>query len=155
MTRRQLALPFAALLLLLAACGKTDSSDAAADSLIAAAPPAPKNPHVVAFDLGRAADASGRIFGGTGDRYTGIDTVVVSVRTQYAKTGATVSARLRQSGKTLDSMSLAVPAADSTGLATVTFRFPPKGASRAVGTYQVETFLDSLSQGIKEITVRQ
>lgn len=154
MTRRPLALSLLTLTVL-AACGKTDSPESAADSVIAAAPPAPKNPHVVGFDLGRAADASGRVFGGTVDRFGGADTIVVAIRTQYATAGAIVSARLRLGGRTIDSTGLPIPAADSTGFANAAIRFAPKGAARTAGTYQVETFLDTLSQGIKEITVHQ
>jgi hypothetical protein len=94
MTKRSLLLPFA-LLTVLAACGRTDSPETATDSVLAAVPPAPQNPHVVGFDLGRQVEPSGRITGGTTDRFKPSDSIFVSVRAQYTKAGDDLSVRLR------------------------------------------------------------
>ena len=151
MTKRFLMFPLTALIVL-AACGKTDSPETAVDSVLAAVPPVPQIPHVTAFDLGRQADSNGRIFGGITDRFAVGDTIVVSVRTQYTKAGEVVSVRLRQGKRTLDSLESKLQAPDSTGFATVPLRFSqPK--RWATGRYQIETFLGAASQGIKEFTV--
>ena len=151
MTKRFLLLPLA-ILAVLAACGKTDSSEAAADSVLAATPPMPKNPHIVGFDIGRKADPNGRIFGGSTDRFAVGDTIVVSVRAQHTKDGDAISARLRHGGRTLDSLGIKLAAPDSTGFVTVPLHFS-QAKPWAAGSYQVETFLGTTSQGIKEITV--
>lgn len=152
MTKRSLLLPLA-LLTVLAACGRTDSPETATDSVLAAVPPAPQNPHVVGFDLGRQAEPSGRISGGTTDLFKPSDSIFVSVRAQYTKAGDDLSVRLRLDGRTVDSMSVTLEAPDSTGFVTVPFIFGP-GKPRAAGRYQVETFLGAVSQGIQEITLR-
>ena len=151
MTKRFLLLPLAALTLL-AACGKTDSSEAAADSVLAATPPMPKTPHVASFDIGRQAEPNGRIFGGSTDKFTVGDTIVVSIRAQHTAAGDAVSARIRIGGKTVDSLGLKLPAPDSTGFATAPISFS-RTKKWTTGNYQVETFLGAASQGIKEITV--
>lgn len=151
MTKRFLMFPLAALIVL-AACGKTDSPETAVDSVLATVPPVPEIPHLTAFDLGRQADPNGRIFGGTTDLFAVGDTVVVSLRAQYTKAGDVVSARLRQGKRTLDSLGVTLPAPDSTGFATVPLRFS-QTKRWATGRYQIETFLGTASQGIKDFTV--
>ena len=151
MTKRSLMLPLA-LLTVLAACGRTDSPETATDSVLAAAPPAPQNPHIVGFDLGRAADASGRISGGTTNRFKPADSIFVSVRAQYTKAGDELSVRLRLGERTVELIGMKLPAPDSTGFVTVPFIFSP-AKPRATGRYQVEAFLGTVSQGIQEITL--
>lgn len=151
MTKRSLLLPLAALTVL-AACGRTDSPETAADSVLAAVPPAPQHPHVVSFDLGRQADSSGRISGGTTDLFKVADTIFVSVRAQYTKAGDELSVRLRQGDHTIDSVSVSLEAPDSTGFSSMTLRFG-KAKRLAAGRYQVEALLGAASQGIKEITL--
>jgi hypothetical protein len=142
-----------ALVAVLAACGKTDSSNDAADSVLAATPPVPQNPHVVAFDIGRQLDEGGRVVGGSTDKFSANDTISVSVRAQYTKEGDEVSGLLRKGTQTIDSISAKLAAPDSSGFVTVPLRF---GSAKAwaKGVYQVETFLGTVSQGIKEITVQ-
>ncbi|MES2124982.1 MAG: hypothetical protein V4503_09895 [Gemmatimonadota bacterium] len=153
MTQRNL-LTSLAFLSLLAACGKTDSGDAGVDSVLAVAPPAAApTPHIVGFDLGRQVEAGGGIVGGTTDLFTVGDTIVVAVRAQYTKDGDAVSARLLKGSATVDSISATLPAADSTGIATATMRFAQAKAWPA-GSYRVESFLGTESQGIKEITIK-
>lgn len=137
-----------------AACGKTDSPEAAADSVLAATPPAPKNPHIVSFDVGRQADTTGRLVGGSVDKYTGGDTLVVTIRAQFANDGDEVSVRLRKGDQTVDSMSAKLTAPDSAGFASTTLQFVP-AKPWPVGTYQLETFLGTASQGSKEFTVQR
>lgn len=136
-----------------AACGKTDSPEAAADSVLAATPPAPKNPHIVSFDVGRQADTSGRLVGGSVDKYGVNDTLVVTIRAQFAGDGDEVSARLRKGTQTVDSIAMKLTAPDSAGFASATLHFAP-AKPWAVGGYQLETFLGTVSQGIKEFTVQ-
>ena len=62
----------------IAACGRTDSSDAAADSVLAATPPVPKNPHIVSFEIGRQVDSTNLLVGGSMDKYGVNDTLVVA-----------------------------------------------------------------------------
>lgn len=151
MTKRSLLFPLA-FLAVLAACGQTDSPETATDSVLAAVPPAPQNPHVVGFELGRAAEPSGRISGGTTDRFKPSDSIFVSVQAQYTMAGDELSVRLRLGGRTIDSMSVKLAATDSTGFVTVPLVFA-QGKARATGRYQVEAFLGPVSQGIKEITL--
>ncbi|MEO5800646.1 MAG: hypothetical protein ABIZ70_04210 [Gemmatimonadales bacterium] len=141
-----------ALLAGLAACGKTDSSDAAADSLLAAAPVMPKTPHVVGFDIGRQVDSTGRLTGGSTDKFAVGDTIVVSVRAQFTKDGDEVSGLLRKGAQLVDSIGVKLHAPDSTGFTIVSLRFA-QAKPWAAGSYQIETFLGTTSQGIKEITV--
>lgn len=151
MTKRSLLLPLAAVAVL-TACGKTDSSNAAVDSVLSAAPVLPENPHVVGFDIGRQIDADGRVLGGTTEKFAVGDSIVVSIRTQFSKEGDEVSARLRRGNQTIDSLGLKLSAPDSTGFVITPLRFTAAKAW-AAGSYQVETFLTGTSQGIKEITV--
>ena len=58
------------------------------DDSAAAAAPEPRNPHVMAIDLGRATDSTGAIIGGALERFPELDTLYVSVRTQYVESGA-------------------------------------------------------------------
>lgn len=153
MTQRNL-LPTLALLTLLAGCGKTDSGDAAVDSVLAVVPTAvPPTPHVVSFELGRQVEPNGGIVGGTTDLFTIADTIVVVIHAQYTKEGDAVSVRLQKGGMTVDSISAILPVADSSGIATATLRFA-EAKPWPAGSYRVENFLGTDSQGIREITIK-
>ncbi|MEP6591134.1 MAG: hypothetical protein ABJC19_08115 [Gemmatimonadota bacterium] len=153
MNQRTLLLPFATAIAL-AACGKTDSGEAAVDSVLAVVPPAPPStPHVVGFDLGRQVEAGGGIVGGSTDLFTVGDTIVVAIRTQHTRAGDEVAVRMRKGDKTVDSLSAPLPATDSTGMAAITLHFGP-AKPWATGSYRIETFLGGNSQGIKEITIK-
>lgn len=153
MTKRTLLVATVAVSLI-AACGKTDSPETSGDSLIAAAPAAaPQIKHIVGFELGRQADPNGQLVGGVTDRFTVADTIVVAIKTQFTAADDEVSAVLRQGKRSIDSVSVRLPAADSTGFAHAPLRLAKAGAW-APGTYQVETFLGTMSQGIKELTIK-
>lgn len=114
--------------------------------------PEPKNPHVMAIDLGRAADSTGVIVGGTLERFPELDTLYVSVRTQYVEAGAPIIVRLLRGSNALASQNLTAGTADSAGVARAVAIFPG-AAKRGDGSYRVEVLLDSLSAGIREFTV--
>jgi hypothetical protein len=119
----------------------------------AAVAPEPKNPHVMAIDLGRATDSTGAIIGGTLETFPELDTLYVSVRTQYVETGAPIVVRLLQGETALGSQNLTAGTADSMGVARAVAIFPG-AAKRGEGTYRVEVLLDTLSAGIREFTVQ-
>lgn len=125
----------------------------AADTTTAAAAPEPQNPHVMAIDLGRAVDSTGAIIGGTLEMFPELDTLHVSVRTQYVAAGAPIVVRLLQGSATLATQNLTAGTADSAGIARAVATFPAD-AKRRDGAYRVEVLLDTLSAGIKEFTVQ-
>ena len=145
-------MPFLAALALLTACDRKDAKDLAADSLMTSVAAIPKTGHVMAFDLGRALDQSGRIYGGVSSRFSPSDTLFLSVRTQYVMAGAPVAARILQGRRTVDSANAPAAAADSTGIAFLRFHFA-QTKGWAPGKYQVEVFLDGKSQGLKDFEV--
>ena len=142
-----------ALLALTVACGdKAGNGDTAADSATAVAPELPRNPRVIAIDVGLAADSIGRIIGGTYETIQAADTVFVSVRTQYVAAGAPIVVRLLQGERTIESVNATSGTPDADGVARVLTTLPA-GATLAVGSYQVEVMLDGVSQGIRPLAV--
>ncbi len=153
--RRLCLLSLFAAVAVLAACSRKSPQDAAFDSAAAAGvTPEPRNPHVMAFDLGHALDSTGNIFGGVDSHFTPRDSIFVSVRAQYAPAGATTSARILRGKVTVDSSSLDLGAPDNSGVATVGFRFGKRGAGWPLGEYSVEVFLNGASQGLKTFQVQ-
>ncbi len=141
---------------LAAACSRKPPQDASFDSAAAAGvTPEPRNPHVMAFDMGHALDSTGNIFGGVDNRFTPHDSVYLSVRTQYAPAGDTVSARVLHGKATLDSAGHELGAPDNSGVAALGFRFGKGGSGWAAGEYEVEVFLNGKSQGLKTFSVQR
>lgn len=135
------------------ACGHRDAPQEAADSAIAAStPPLPKIPKVTAFDLAHRLDSLGRVTGGTSTTFAPTDTLFLSIRTQYAEPGETVSARLLLGKKTVDSLDTTTGKADSLGFSTMGLHFVRQGAW-PTGAYQVEVMYKGMSQGLKDFTV--
>lgn len=154
MTQRHLALLIA--LGALAACASHDAPEGAADSVIAAAtaaPPVAKNPHVKAFEIGRAVDSTNRITGGVLSNYHGSDTIFVSIRTEYVKEGADLGVRVLRGKGTVDSTGMKSGAPNAEGLAVVSTRFLPPAKGWPVGAYRAEVFLDGVSQGLVDFEV--
>jgi len=153
--RRLFPLSLFATVAVVAACSRKSPQDAAFDSAAAAGvTPEPRNPHVMAFDLGHALDSTGNIFGGVDSRFTPRDSIFISVRAQYAPAGATISARLLRGKTTVDSVSHDLGAPDNSGVATIGLRFGKSGAGWPLGTYAVEVFLNGASQGLKTYDVQ-
>lgn len=152
MPRHLALLPLA--LLLATACGDQPAEEAgAADSTTtAAAAPMPTTPRVMAIDVGRAIDESGRIMGGGVERFPEADTLFVHVRTEHVAAGTPLTVRLLAGDRTVESVEVAAGAADAdaVGEATATL---PAGATLGAGTYRVEVLLDGASQGIREIII--
>ena len=144
-----------ALLALTIACGdKAGDADAAADSATAIAPEIPRNPRVIAIDVGLAADSLDRIIGGTYESIQGADTIYVSVRTQHVAAGTPITVMLKQGERTIESIDVTsgTPDAEAVGRALAIL---PAGATLALGAYQVEVMLDGVSQGIRALTVNE
>ena len=142
-----------ALLALTIACGdKGGEGDTTTDSATAVAPEVPRNPRVMAIDVGLAADSLNRIIGGTYESIQAPDTVFVSVRTQYVAAGAPIAVRLMQGERVIESVDLTSGTPDQDGVARALATLPA-GASLAVGSYQVEVMLDGVSQGIRALSV--
>lgn len=142
-----------ALLALTTGCGdKSGETDTAGDSTTAIAPEIPRNPRVMAIDVGLAADSLGRIIGGTYESIQAADTVFVSVRTQYVAAGAPITVRLMQGERTIESVDVVsgAPESDAVGRVLATL---PGGAKLSPGSYQVEVLLEGVSQGIRALTV--
>ena len=142
-----------ALLALTIACGdKAGEGDTTTDSATAVAPEVPRNPRVMAIDVGLAADSLDRIIGGTYESIQAPDTVFVSVRTQYVAAGAPIAVRLMQGERVIESVDLTSGTPDEDGVARALATLPA-GATLAVGSYQVEVMLDGVSQGIRALSV--
>jgi hypothetical protein len=142
-----------ALLALTIACGdQSGEPDMAGDSATAVAPEIPRNPRVVAIDVGLAADSLNRIIGGTYETIQAADTVYVGVRTQYVPAGTPIVVRLMQGDRNIEAVDAVSGAPDAEGEARVLVRLPA-GATLSVGAYQVEVLLDGVSQGIRPLSV--
>lgn len=142
-----------ALLTLTIACGdKSGDADTVTDSATAIAPEIPRNPRVIAIDVGLAADSLGRIIGGTYESIQGPDTIYVSVRTQHVAAGSPITVMLKQGDRTIESVNVTsgTPDAEAVGRAVAIL---PAGATLPLGAYQVEVMLDTVSQGIRALTV--
>jgi hypothetical protein len=152
-TMNRTALVPLALLALTVACGdKAAEGDTNPDSATAVAPEVPRNPRVIAIDVGLAADSLGRIIGGTYETIQAPDTVFVSVRTQHVAAGAPIVVRLLQGERTVESVDVSSGTPDEEGVGRVLATLP-SGAGLAVGSYQVEVLLDGVSQGIRALSV--
>lgn len=150
--RSILALPLLAVALV--ACGEKspEPSSETNDSATAAAPEI-KMPHVMAFDAGHALDSVGALVGGVTARFGATDTIFLSVRTQYAAAGAKVEAVLLQGKNRMAADSGVAGAPDpTTGVAILPFRFASSKAWPK-GSYQIEVFLDGISQGLKPLDI--
>jgi hypothetical protein len=144
--------PLALLALTIACSDQGGDSDTANDSATAVAPEIPRNPRVIAIDVGLAADSLDRIIGGTYETIQAPDTVFVSVRTQYVPAGVPIVVRLMQDDRTIESADVTSGTPDADGVARALATLPA-GASLAVGAYQVEVLLDGVSQGIRALSV--
>lgn len=142
------------LALALVACGDKAPEAATDDTTtVAAAMPEVKNPHVMGFESGRALDSLGHIMGGVNARFGTGDTIFVSVRAQWVTPGAKIEAVLRQGGKQAAKDEGVVGEADpENGVAIVPIRLARAGAW-SKGSYQIEVFLDGISQGLKPIDI--
>jgi hypothetical protein len=159
MAMRRFAFPALLTLATLAGCSRGNTPPAVDSTGGATAEPvaAPvsteaRQARVMAFEFGKAVDATNRVYGGVTDRFKAGDSVMVSVRTQYAAPGAMVSARVLLGTRTVDSIGGAVGAADTAGVAAIAFRFPKSPAFKP-GDYQIEVFLGSSSQGLRPIQI--
>lgn len=146
-----------------AACGRKGARPAEFDSATAAAlapPPGRPTPAAPAtnlsrvdqFETGLAIGPDHNLIGGVVQRFAGSDTIAVAVHVASPHAGDTVSARLLFGNRTIDSAAHPVGAADTTGHALVDFTFATEKA-RPAGSYQVEVFLGSASQGSRPITI--
>lgn len=145
-----------ALVLLATACGDRPESDvpAGGDSGAAVAPEMPRNPHVMAIDIGLAVDSLGRVIGSSFESVPEPDTIFVSVRTQYVAAGAPLTVRLFQGERTVQSVDVAAGTPDQSGIGRATAMLPA-AAGVSPGDYQVEVLLDGVSQGIRDLKVNQ
>jgi hypothetical protein len=153
MRRFPSALLLLATVSLVSSCSHKNKQEAAFDQAAdSGVTPEPRNPHVLAFELGHGLDSTAMIYGGVDSHFGVRDSIYLSVRAQYAPAGATVAARLLHDDKTVDSTATDLGAPDNTGVAAVGFRF---GTTRGwpTGNYQVEVFLNDKSQGLKNFQV--
>lgn len=135
-------------LLAVSACGRKGARSSDFDSATAAAlatvpawtRPAnmPKVAHVMGFTLAHRLDRTGAAAGGPSAVFASTDSVLLSVRTEYATPGTIVAARLRQNNRTIDSVQAPVQPSDTTGIALTGLRFAP---AHAKGVVQAEVFL--------------
>lgn len=141
--------------LMLGACGdKAPEADAGPDSaaMAAATASAPTIPRVMGIDVGLAADSMGQIIGGAGEVFPNPDTLYVAVRTQNTEAGAPITVRLMQGDRVIESVSTEAGAPDESHSGRAVAKLP-SAAKAATGRYRVEVLLDSVSQGIREITL--
>jgi hypothetical protein len=142
------------LALALVACGdKAPEATTDDTTTVAAAVPEVQTPHVMGFEAGRALDSLGNVLGGVSARYAGTDTIFVSVRTQYVTPGAKIEAVLLQgTSKAATDQGVVGEADAKNGVAIVPIRFA-RATPWAKGSYQIEVFLDGVSQGLKPIDI--
>lgn len=154
MSKRSLLATTLAALVATAACSDSSPPPPADENAAAAQTDAtmPRNPHVMAIDLGFASDDQGRIIGGGVQTFPAADTLHVSVRTQYVEQGTSLSVSLGQGGSTLETVTATVGASDPSGEAR-TVAVLPRAATLAPGTYRIEVHMNDASQGIREFTV--
>ena len=144
------------------ACGRKgarssdfDSATAAALATgTAAAPvvPVTRNPHVVGFELAHRLDQHNLAFGGPTTDFAPGDSILLSVRTIYVDSGSSVSARLRQNKRTIDSAGTTTGVKDSAGMSSVGLRFG-HGKPLDKGTYQADVFLNGTFQVSQEFRI--
>src|SRR5690606_18530833 len=123
------------------------------DSTAAIAPEIPRNPRIIAWDAGLAADSVGQLIGGAYQVIENADTLYISVRTQYVAAGTPISIVMRDSrGTTIDSAATTsgTPDADAMSRVLVTL---PAAATAAPGQYQIEAILDGVSQGMRPMAI--
>lgn len=145
-------LPFLALALV--ACGdKAPEATTDDTTTVAAAVPEVQIPHVMGFESGRALDSLGGILGGVASRFGRNDTIFVSVRAQYVTPGGKIEAVLLQgTNKAASDQGVVGEADPKNGVAIVPIRFA-RATPWAKGSYQIEIFLDGVSQGLKPIDI--
>jgi hypothetical protein len=142
-----------ALLAFAVACGDRDNEDGMnGDSATAIVPEVPRNPRVMAIDVGLAADSLGRIIGGSYETIQQADTVYVSVRTQHTAAGAPITVRMRQGERIIESIDVAAGAPDVDAVGRV-LAMLPAGASVSPGSYEIEVLLEGVSQGVRPLAV--
>jgi hypothetical protein len=142
------------LALALAACAdKAPEATTDDTTTVAAVVPEVQTPHVMGFEAGRALDSLGSILGGVSARYTSSDTIFVSVRAQYVTPGAKIEAvLLKGTTKAASDQGVVGEADPKNGVAIVPIRFA-RATPWAKGSYQIEIFLDGISQGLKPIDI--
>jgi hypothetical protein len=138
------------------ACGEkapdSSSGDSTTPATTAAAMPEMTNPHVMGFESGRALDSLGNILGGVNARFGPGDTIFVSVRTVNVTAGAKIEAVLLRGTTKVASDEGIVGDSNADAAAVVPIRLA--GSSPwAKGSYQIEIFLDGVSQGLKPIDI--
>lgn len=139
-----------------AGCSKNDSpDDGAPDSaLVVTTPDVPATARVAAMELGRAVDSMKNILGGVTSNFGAKDTLYLSVRSENTAPGSTVAVRwMNAAGETIDSTAQQIAAGAASAAATTEFHIK-KATAWPEGKYQVEVFLDNVSQGIKEFEVK-
>jgi hypothetical protein len=148
---RSASLLFAALAFV--ACGGRDRETGAADSPAAATTPTPTTTEATAtIDVGKRVGADKRVTETT-STFTSRDTMYVSVLTENAPAGATLTAKWTfEDGQVVDSLSQSV-AAPMTGNQAVTEFHVTKPSGWPAGRYTVEVWLDGRSLGTREVTV--
>jgi hypothetical protein len=152
MTRHAL---LAVALLAATACGDRQEAETTSDdTAVAVAPEMPRNPHVMAIDIGLAVDSLGRVIGSSYESVPQPDTLYVSVRTQHVAAGAPLTVRLLQGDRTVQSVDVAAGTPDASGIGRATAMLP-SAATAAPGDYRVEVLLEGASQGIRELRINQ
>lgn len=137
----------------LVACGSdADGGAAAEDSATAAADTMPREPRVVAIDVGLAADTAGHIVGGVMESFPTPDTLYVGVRTQHTPAGTPVTVRLLRGDEPVEAVEAAAGAPDADNVGRIAVMLP-SAATAPAGGYRIEVLLDGVSQGIREITI--
>lgn len=138
----------------LAACAKKDADPTPAETTVVAAPAPPAVPRMASMELGRAVDSTRHIMGGVTTQFGTRDTIYLSVGTENTGAGATVTARWSTAaGKLVDSTAQAVANGVSSAAAVTEFHLM-KATAWPAGDYRVEVFLDGMSQGIKEFSIK-
>lgn len=142
------------LALALVACSdKAPEATSDDTTTVAEAVPEARTPHVMGFESGRALDSLGNVLGGVASRFGSGDTILVSVRAQYVTPGSRIEAVLLQgTSKAATDQGVVGEADAKNGVAIVPIRFA-RATPWPKGSYQIEVFLDGISQGLKPIDI--
>lgn len=148
---RTSALAALSLALVATACKKGDTSaTTASDTMPPAMQPSTAPIRVVNIETGKSLGADKHIANATSD-FGVRDTMHVAVVTEGATTGANIRAKFTYGDKLVKEMNQTITA---TGGTNVTNFEIDKATAWPTGSYKVEVFLEGVSAGTKDLTVK-
>ncbi len=146
----KLAAAAASIALLASACKKGDNAATTTDTLPSVVAPSAAPVRVTSIETGKSVGADKHISNAT-DQFGVRDTLRVAVVTEGTATGANLRAKFTYGDKVVKEMNQMVT---TTGGMNVTNFEVDKASAWPTGSYKVEIFLDGVSAGTKDLTVK-